>query len=225
MKVRGPLVTLGVVAVLGVGIWLVNISKQDGSPPGPATTQAAPAPTTQAAPAPVKTTQTPTPPPPPAFPAKADYVGEIVTSGGTITLDIAVDGTGGQAIAYGCDGSTVESWYRGSAANGVVSLANKDKTSQLDARLEGDRVVGTLAIGGKSYDFTTAAAPPPAGLYVYNEGGVRNTWVIDADGSVTGVQRQPDGSTSSAPSLSTDGVTVIDGRTVTATRVLGDTVL
>ncbi len=51
------------------------------------------------------------------------------------------------------------------------------------------------------------------------------TWIIDADGSVTGVQRQPDGSTSPAPSLSTDGIAVIDGRTVTATRVQGDSVL
>ena len=130
MKISGPLLTLGAVAVLGVGILLVNISKED-----------------------------------PAFPAKADYVGKVPTANGTITLEITVQGD--TAIAYACDGNTVESWLRGSAVNGAVSLANKDKTSRLEGRREGSAIVGTLWIGENMWDLNAPAAQPPAGLYVF----------------------------------------------------------
>jgi hypothetical protein len=218
MKIRGPLVTLGAVAVLGIGILLVNMSKEESPPPGKpaAESTTAVATTTTAAPAPAP----PSTPPPPAFPAKADYVGKIPTANGTITLEITVDGD--KAIAYACDGNTVESWLRGSAVNGAVSLANKDKTSRLEGRLEGNAVVGTLWIGEKKWDFNAPAAQPPAGLYVYENAGVRNSWIIDPSGGVTGVQRREDGSTAPAPSLTTDGIADIDGIEVKAIRVEGD---
>jgi hypothetical protein len=214
MNSRGPLVTLGAVAVLGIGIWLVNVSKEEPQPAPPVAQT-----TTTAAPAP----QPPPPPPTPApvaFPAKADYVGKIPTATGTITLDISVEGD--KAIAYACDGNSVEVWLRGPATNGTVSLASKDKASRLEGRLEGNAVVGTLWIGEKKWDFKADPAQPPAGLYVYEDAGVRNSWIIDADGGVTGVQRRPDGSTVRAPGLSLDGTSVIDGRTVVASRVEGD---
>lgn len=216
MKIRGPLITLGAVAALGVGILLVNISQEPEPAPGkPAAEQTT---TTAAAPAPQP--PAPTTPPPPAFPAKADYVGKIPIANGTITLEITVEGD--KAIAYACDGNTVESWLRGPAVNGTVSLANRDKTSRLEGRLEGTAVVGTLWIGEKKWDFTAPVAQPPAGLYVYEEGGVRSSWIIDSTGAVTGVQRQADGSTVPAPGLETDGTAIIDGRSVKATRVEGD---
>ena len=166
MKIRGPFVTLGAVAALGVGILLVNMSKEEKAPQANpyshSTTTAAAA---TAAPSP----PAPSTPPPPAFPAKADYVGKIPTAAGTITVEITV--LGDKAVAYACDGNRVESWLRGSASNGVVSLANKDKTSHLDGRLEGNAVVGTLWIGAKKWDFRAEPAQPPAGLYVYDAGG------------------------------------------------------
>jgi hypothetical protein len=215
MKIRGPLLTLGAVAVLGVGILLVNISKEEpelpASPSNPTTTTAAAA--TPAPPA-------PSTPPPPAFPAKADYVGKIPTANGTITLEITVDGD--KAIAYACDGNTVESWLRGSAVNGAASLANKDKSSRLEGHLEGNAVVGTLWIGEKKWDFNAPAAQPPAGLYVYDNAGVRNSWIVDPSGGVTGVQRRQDGSTAPAPKLTTNGIASIDGIEVKPIRVEGD---
>ena len=212
MKIRGPLLTLAAVAVLGVVILLVNISKEESPPPGKPATQTT---TTAAAPPPAPVT-----PPPPAFPAKADYVGKIPTADGTLTVEITIDGD--KAIAYACDGSTVESWLRGSAVNGAVSLANKDKTSRLEGRLQGNAVVGTLSIGDKKWDFNAPFAQPPAGLYVYENAGVRNSWIVDSDGGVTGVQRREDGSTRPAPKLTTDGITDIDGIEVRAIRVEGD---
>jgi hypothetical protein len=217
MKIRGPLVTLGAVAVLGVGILLVNISKEESAPPDkPAAQPTAVAPTSPAAPPPAA----PSKPQPPAFPAQADYVAKIPTANGTITLDITVRGD--KAIAYACDGNKVESWLRGSAANGALTLANKDKTSKLEGHLEGTAVVGTLWIGEKRWDFNAPVAQPPAGLYVYQNAGVRNSWIVDPDGGVTGVQRREDGSTAPAPRLTTEGIATVDGIEVRAIRVQGD---
>jgi hypothetical protein len=214
MKIRGPIATLAAVAALGVGLVLVNVSQQGDSAPNPytrSTTTAAPT----AAPAPAP----PPAPPAPAFPAKADYVGKIPTAKGTITLDISVEGD--KAVAYACDGNSIESWLRGGATNGALSLASKDKTGRLEGQLEGNAVVGTLWIGEKKWDFKADPAQPPAGLYIYDKAGVRNGWIIDASGGVTGVQRRPDGSTAPAPGLSIDRTAVIDGQTIVATKVEG----
>jgi hypothetical protein len=216
MKVKGPLVTLGAVAALGVALLLVNISNE--SEPAPASKPAASSPTAPASPGPESST-TPAQPALEVFPAKADYVGKIATDNGVITLEITIDGA--KTVGYACDGKKVEVWLRGSAENGVVSLDNKDKTSHLAGRLEGGKVVGTLAIRQQQWDFVAAPVQPPAGLYVYQQSGSRTSWIIDENNGVTGVQRQPDGSTSPAPSLSTDGTAVINGQTITATRVEG----
>jgi hypothetical protein len=217
MKIRGPLVTLAAVAVLGVGIVLVNMSKEESAPPANPYSRST---TTAAAATPAPAPPAPSTPPPPAFPAKADYVGKIPTANGTITVEITVQGD--KAVAYACDGSKVEAWLRGSAVNGAVSLANKDKTSRLEGHLERNAIVGTLWIGEKMWDFNAPAAQPPAGLYVYDNAGVRTSWIVDPNGAVTGVQRRQDGSTAPAPRLTTDGIAKIDGIEVKPIRVQGD---
>jgi hypothetical protein len=210
MKIRGPLVTLSAVAVLGAGLLFANISQEQASVVR-GTPVAAPPPTTTitASPAPAS----------PSFPVKADYVGKIPTATGVITLDITVEG--GKAVAYACDGTAIESWMRGAAHNGTVSLASKDQTGRLEGRLDGTAVVGTLWIGAKKWDFTAEPAQSPAGLYVYEQDGVRSSWIIDTTGKATGVLRRADGSTAPAPGLAADGRAVIDGSTVTPARVGG----
>ena len=100
MKVAGPLVTLGAVAALGVGIYAVNVSKESGpAAPTTSTSQAAP-PTSQAAPS------TPAAPAAVPFPAAADYQGKVATKTGVITLDISVKGA--TARAYACDGNRLD---------------------------------------------------------------------------------------------------------------------
>ena len=209
----GPLLTLCAVAALGIGIVLVNLSQA----PEPAKQSDTAAASTTAA---GQANPVPAPPPPVQFPTKADYVGKIPTASGVITVEISVSGT--KAIAYVCDGNTIEAWLRGSAENGVVNLVSKDKASRLEGRLQGDSVVGTLWIGQKNWDFTAAPVQPPAGLYLYQQSGTRDSWIIDQNNAVTGVQRRSDGSTSPAPRLSPDGTAVINGQTVYATRVEGD---
>ena len=216
MKIS-PLVTLGVVAVLGVGILLVNVSQESESatpadPWAKATTTAATLPGQASTAAPTAAVE--------QFPAKADYVAKITTANPVITLEITVEGD--KAIAYACDGNTIEAWLRGSAQNGVLNLESKDKKSRLDGRLRGTTVAGTLSINQKKLDFTAPQAQPPAGLYVYNRGDERTSWIIDQDGAVTGVRRRADGSTAPAPGLSADGTAVVDGQKVVATRVEGD---
>ncbi|KAA0110422.1 hypothetical protein [Mycolicibacterium sp. P9-22] len=148
MKVRGPLVTLGAVAVLGAGLWVANVSRQND--PAPPTIPAAASTASAVPPAPA-------PPAPDPFPAKADYVGDIPIKSGVITLEITVDGS--RAVAYACDGNTLEVWLSGSAEGGVVKLAGKDKSSTLDGRHVGKTVVGSLRVGEKSWDYTAFAVP------------------------------------------------------------------
>ncbi|MGV0604308.1 hypothetical protein [Mycolicibacterium sp. XJ1904] len=209
MKTRGPLITLGAVAVLGVALWLGNVFQEQAPVAAPAadsvTTPSAAAPTT-----------TPSPPAT-GFPAKADYVGTVPTATGVITLEISVDGD--KAIAYACDGNSVEVWLRGDADNGVVNATSQDKVSVLDGHLEGNAVMGLLTIGEKSWVFTAPTAEAPAGLFVYDRNGVRSSWIVDADGDVTGVLRRNDGSIGPAPVLATDGTAVIDGQRGRAVRV------
>ncbi|SEA23785.1 MULTISPECIES: hypothetical protein [unclassified Mycobacterium] len=196
MKVAGPLVTLGAVAALGIGIYAVNVSKESQpAAPVTSTSQAAP-PTSQAAPT------TPTTPAAVPFPAAADYQGKVETKVGVITLDISVKGAA--ARAYACDGKAVETWLSGPAEAGVVNLTSKDKTSHLEGRHDGKSVAGTLTIGEKSWPFTAFAVQPPAGLYVSQNNGVRNSWIVGADKAVTGVQRSADGATAPAPALTPD---------------------
>jgi hypothetical protein len=204
-KAFGPLLTLVAVATLGGGIWLMNVSQE--TKPAASTTSMVQA-TTSAAPVPLP----PPAPPAVAFPAKANYVGKIPTRSGAITLEVTVAGQ--RAIAYACDGDSVEVWMRGTATNGRLALWSKDKASRLDGHLDGTSIAGTLAIGQRSWDFTAAPVAPPAGLYVDENDGVRNSWIVDSEGAVTGVQRRADGSTAPAPGLAEDGLT--------ATRVDGE---
>lgn len=217
MKFRGPLLTLGAVVVLGAGILLVDVSKE----PDPTTPGKAVAESTTTAPA----TAAPQPPPPikppvPAFPEKADYVGKIPTANGKITLEIAVQDD--KAVAYACDGNKVEAWLRGSAVNGALSLASKDKTSMLEGHLEGSAVAGTLRIDQEKWNFNAPQVQSPAGLYVYQNAAARSSWIVDRNGKVTGVQRRQDGTTSPAPRLAMDGTATVDGTEVSAIRVQGD---
>lgn len=215
MKHLGPWLTLAAVAVLGIVLLVVNMSKETepaaAKPNTPVVTSSALPPTTSAAP--------PSAPAPVRFPAKADYVGNIpLATGAPITLSITVQGD--KATAYACDGKAVESWLQGSAASGALQLSGKND-AKLDGRYDGKVVTGTLWLGPKKWDFTAAPVQSPAGLYVYNEGGARQSWIVDANGNVTGVQRAADGATSPAPGLNPDATAIVNGKKVTANKVSG----
>jgi hypothetical protein len=143
------LVSLAAVAALGGGLWWFNVSQEGdtASPPAPIARStfiqapAAPRPST---------------PPPVSFPARANYVAEIPTRSGVIALDIGVDG--GAAVAYACDGQGIETWLKGNATAGGLSLASQDGTGRLVGRLTGSSVAGTLWIGEKKWGFRATGA-------------------------------------------------------------------
>ncbi|WP_328411448.1 hypothetical protein [Nocardia sp. NBC_00403] len=208
MKRLGPLLTLGAVAGLAAVLLVVDMSKETEP------TQAKPnsVTTTQAPPTTGASAATP-------FPAKADYVGTIpLQTGGAITLSIAVQGS--KATAYACDGNTIESWLQGSAVNGSLQLTGKND-ARLDGSFDGKAVHGTLWLGGQQWGFTAAPVQSPAGLYIYNDGGQRESWIVDANGGVTGVRRAADGSTSPAPTLTADATAIVNGKKITASKVSG----
>ncbi len=152
MKIQGPIATLGAVAVLGTGLWLVNVNKQSEPVPQPAAATAASAPA--AVPAAEPAPATPVPPSAPvAAPigSREDFVANIPTKSGNLALEIRV--TGDDARAYACDNEGIETWFSGSAANGLLKLYSADKVDRLDGRHRGNTVVGNLKIGEKNWDF------------------------------------------------------------------------
>lgn len=217
MRNKGPLITLGAVAVLAAVLLAVNMLRTADPPASPSTGTATSATTADPSSAPAATD------PPPAdatpFPAQATYVGEVAAASGTITLAITVEGD--RAVAYACDGDTVESWLAGPAAGGTLNLEGQ-AGARLDGAYDGAAVAGTLWIGERSWTYTATPAPPPAGLYVSGERSTtRASWIVDQQGQVTGVLRAPDGTTSPAPALGADRTAVVAGTTVTAEPVSG----
>jgi hypothetical protein len=170
-RIRGPVITLAAVAALGGGLWWANAAQQ-GEP------AAAPAPvvatTVDNLPAPSAPPKTPVPV---QFPASAAYSGVIAARSGTTTVDITV--TDDEAVAYVCDGDSLEMWLRGSANNGALALADPDRGARLSGSLkdpaaaEGPVVVGTLWIGERKWDFTAplASNKAPAAAPVAGDDG------------------------------------------------------
>ena len=68
---------------------------------------------------------------------------------GTMTLSVTVDGD--KALAYACDGDTVESWLSGSAKDGKLDLTGKNN-ARMTGTLDGTDVVGVLNLGQKQDD-------------------------------------------------------------------------
>lgn len=150
MKNTGPITTIGAVAVLGTGLWLVNVTTQSqpAAQPAAATVASAPAAVPPAPPiSPAPTTFAAVP-----FAGREDFVANIPIKTGNLALEIRV--TGDSARAYACDNEGIEEWLSGSAGGGLLKLVSADKVSSLDGRHQGDTVVGTLRIGEKTWDFT-----------------------------------------------------------------------
>ncbi|MFB7724748.1 hypothetical protein [Nocardia sp. NPDC056100] len=207
MKRAGPLLTLAAAALLGGGLLITDIvtDPTDDTADRAAVTTSAGAATTSAgagpSAAPSSAANVPAAPSATsAFPAQADYVAVIPAQPRSITLSITV--TGKQAVAYACDGASVESWLRGAADAGRMSLSGKD--SELQATLKDNVLTGTLTLANRAMDFTAPLVQAPAGIYYARSNGARDSWIVRPDGSVTGVRRQADGTTTPAPTLAPD---------------------
>ena len=222
---RGPLVTLLAVFGLAFVLLAVNYTRQP-EPAGQAavssgTTSGAPASTPSAPTTSAPTTSAPTTPSATPFPAQAVYVGH--TAGGAASVAVAVKDD--QAVAYVCDGTRLEVWLQGSAANGALALQGNGGAT-LTGALTNGQLAGTLTVAPLTVAFTAAPVDAPAGLYRANVNNGRLLdkigWIVQPDGSTVGL-RNRGGSVEPAPPFDPQATTVIvDGSQVPVERVAGD---
>ncbi|GAY15213.1 hypothetical protein MSZK_19390 [Mycobacterium sp. shizuoka-1] len=120
------------------------------------------------------------------FPTSAHYIADMPMSDGkTMTIGVAVEGD--KIAAYACDGSTDEAWFFGTQKDGTLDITSRYQDT-LTASFNGTDVVGQLTMNDVDYTFSAAAVPAPAGMYTAEANGVRASWVVRPDHSVTGVQ-------------------------------------
>lgn len=229
---NGPLLTLLAGAALGVGLLVASMVATSAPPVG----DAAPADESTPSPVPDPATPAPTATPEPTDeptdePAEDDAEGaddveiEPVTYVGYVDgggASVAVIVTGDEAIAYVCDGASVEAWLNGTAADGHLDLSGEN--GSLTGTYDAQTVTGETTVADISWTFTIAEVAAPEGLYRFADtiaGGadVVAGWIILPDGTQVGAVTS-DGVTRPAPELDVaTGTATVDGSTVTAERL------
>jgi hypothetical protein len=219
MKKYAPLATLVAVVLLGAGLLVANMLSNPANQ-----TTAAPAPSAAAAAAPGEPAAAEPAPaePPPAEPAVVEKAYTGRSAGNEVTVAIAVKN--GKAVAYACDGKKIEAWLEGTLTGDSLSLSGK--TSSITATLDDKASFGTVTVDGKEWPFSAKGVASPAGLYEGrgNVDGVaaRVGWIVQEDGSVTGVEIAGGSPRPAAPLDPTNlGATMSDGSPVTVTALDG----
>jgi hypothetical protein len=155
------------VMVLGL-VAIGTVSACSGGSSGPSSSAAAPAPS----------------------PKAATYLADMEADGKKMTIGISVDGD--QIAAYACNGVDDEAWFFGTQTDGKVDLTNKFRdtlaASFTGTELTGSDLTGNVVMNGTTYTFTAGAVADPAGVYTVDLDGIRSSWIVRPDGSVTGVQ-------------------------------------
>jgi hypothetical protein len=158
---------IGVLALFAMGALSACSS---GSSTGPSSTPATQS-TAAAAPA--------------SFPQSAKYMADMEADGKKMAIGISVDGD--KVTAYACNGVDDEAWFFGNQAKGAIDITSKFRDN-LTASFNGTDVTGDLTMNGTKYAFTANAVSAPSGMYTAALDGVRASWIVRPDGSVTGVQ-------------------------------------
>ena len=127
-----------------------------------------------AAPAPTRTT-----------PTRATYTARVGGGGGSVAVSVH----GSKAIAYVCNGSTVEGWMRGKVENGKLTLTGKNN-AHLTAAYHAGKVTGDVKAHGTDYSFSAPTATKSSGLYeatVSVQGKtIKAGWIVLNDGTQIG---------------------------------------
>ena len=198
MKRNTPLITLLVGAALGVVLLvasmlttpssaLPNYSAAAASSAAPAESSEAPEPAESsaaasapaAAPSPAPTRTTPT----------ADFTGRVGGGGGSVAVAVHGD----KAIAYVCNGSTVEGWMRGKVDGDKLVLTGKNQT-HLTASYHAGKVTGDVEAHGTDYSFSvptvSKSSSKSSGLYqataVVQGKTIKAGWIVLRDGTQVG---------------------------------------
>jgi hypothetical protein len=165
------------------------------------------------------------------IPPHANYDGEVQGNLGAVAL--VVHDT--FAIAYFCNGSTIEAWFSGTPDNGKLNMTGKGAASAgatLTANYALGHARGTVVIKGVSYVFSIIAVHKPSGLFqsIASVRGatIKAGWIVLADGTEVG-SLNPDENAANAvsqaaPKLDLSTLTADDdGTTITATPIDGET--
>jgi hypothetical protein len=199
MKRNTPLITLLVGAALGVVLLVATMLATPSSAPvnysAAAASSAAPAESSASSPAPAESPEpaessaTPSPAPTRTTPTRADFTGRVGGGGGSVAVAVHGD----KAIAYVCNGSTVEGWMRGKVENGKLTLTGKNK-AHLTASIHTGTVTGDVEAHGTDYSFSVStvskSSSKSSGLYqataVVQGKTIKAGWIVLGDGTQIG---------------------------------------
>ena len=203
MRRNTPLITLLAGAALGVVLLVATMLATPSSAPlnysaaaassaapaesatpaestAPAESSEAPEQSPAAAPSPAPTRTTPT---------RADFTGRVGGGGGSVAVAVHGD----KAIAYVCNGSTVEGWMRGKVDGDKLVLTGKNQT-HLTASYHAGKVTGDVEAHGTDYSFSvptvSKSSSKSSGLYQATaevQGKtIKAGWIVLGDGTQIG---------------------------------------
>jgi hypothetical protein len=162
------------------------------------------------------------------IPPHANYDGEVQGNLGAVAL--VVHDT--FAIAYFCNGKTIESWFSGTPHNGKLTMQAKGSSGSLTADYALGHARGTVVVNGVSYIFSIIAVHKPSGLFQsiasVRGASVKAGWIVLANGTEVG-SLNPDVNAANqvsqaAPKLDLSTLTADDdGTTITAVPIDGET--
>jgi hypothetical protein len=199
MKRNTPLITLLVGAALGVVLLVASmLATPSSAQPNYSAVAASSAAPSSAAPsesseAPEQSSSSPAAAPSPeptrTTPTRADFAGRVGGGGGSVAVAVHGD----KAIAYVCNGSTVEGWMRGKVENGKLTLTGKNK-AHLTASIHAGKVTGDVEAHGTDYSFSVStvskSSGKSSGLYqataVVQGKTIKAGWIVLRDGTQIG---------------------------------------
>ncbi len=228
MRRNTPLLTLLTGAALGVILLIASMLSTPSKTPAGYNAAATPPPASSAAtqPSPASATATATAsaaspsqtaPAVVTAPVRADYAGRVQGGGASVAISIH----DGQAIAYVCNGSAIEAWYKGTAANGVLIMTGKNN-AHLSAIYDFGKVTGDVLAHGTDYSFAVGVVHKPSGLYqataLVRGASVKAGWIVLSNGTKVGsIESDANSaapSATQAPDLDVATGTAQDGNTV-----------
>ena len=165
------------------------------------------------------------------IPPHANYDGEVQGNLGAVAL--VVHDT--FAIAYFCNGSTIEAWFSGTPDNGKLNMTGKGAASAgatLTANYALGHARGTVVVDGISHIFSIIAVHRPSGLFqsiaVVRGATIKAGWIVLSNGTVVGSMmpnvNAAHPTSQAAPKLDLSTLTAqYEGATINVTPVDGET--
>ena len=161
------------------------------------------------------------------IPPHANYDGQVQGDLGSVAL--VVHDT--FAVAYYCNGSTQEAWFKGTPHNGTLSLTGKGNAT-LTASYALGHARGTVTVDGIAHVFSIIAVHKPSGLFqsiaVVRGATIKAGWIVLSNGAVVGSMmpnvNAAHPTSQAAPKLNLSALTAqYEGTTIKVTPVDGET--